>query len=403
MEIKPTRRKYNYKDKIDMLTELNNSGLSISKYASIKNVPTNTIQDWKKHETEIFSIEKANLIKIKMGAGRKPILCPEIEIEILDWILSIRTAGLPITDELIICRAIFINKSMNFNIVCNFSNGWLENFKNRHKIVNRKVGSKIVRITDCSFKIIIDFIESVNYKINSKNYYSVINIDETGIFIDSPINFTLEIKGTKRVDIITTGREKQRVTVVLGVDLFRNIKMKPLVILKGKTKRCLKNIPDNDMCETSFQTNSWCTDDQFIKFLSFLPKNKKILLLYDNFRGHKTPKVVEFLKINLPFVDVFHLPPNTTSILQPLDVGVNKSFKSTIKRQYINWLIQNFEYRKVLLSETKINRIKLLIEWINNSWNNIDDDLIERSFNFCGYGNSDDISPGWTKFYNMET
>jgi len=52
----------------------------------------------------------------------------------------------------------------------------------------------------------------------------------------------LDIKGKKRVEIKITGREKQRVIVILGVDLLNSINVKPLIILKGKTKRCINNI-----------------------------------------------------------------------------------------------------------------------------------------------------------------
>lgn len=48
-------------------------------------------------------------------------------------------------------------------------------------------------------------------------------------------------------------REKQRVTVVLGVDLLNNIRLKPLVIFKGKTHRCLNNIPKSDKYNLSYQ------------------------------------------------------------------------------------------------------------------------------------------------------
>jgi len=124
---------------------------------------------------------------------------------------------------------------------------------------------------------------------------------------------------------------------VLGVDLLNNVKMKPFIILKGKTTRCLKDIPLNESYELSYQEKSWCSDYQFIKFLLSLPNDKRILLLYDNFRGHKTKKVTEFIKTHLPLVEILLLPPNTTSILQPLDVGINKSVKSNVKNKYINW------------------------------------------------------------------
>jgi hypothetical protein len=89
---------------------------------------------------------------------------------------------------------------------------------------------------------------------------------------------------------------------MLVIDLLNNIKMKPFIISKGKTQRCLNGVPLSESYELSYQPNSWCTDDQFIRFISLLPKDKKILLLYDNLRGHKTKKVMDFMKTNLLLV-----------------------------------------------------------------------------------------------------
>ena len=56
------------------------------------------------------------------------------------------------------------------------------------------MGSKIERISDCELETIIKFVDIVNKKIKSNHYSSIINIDETGIYYDSKIDFTLEKK-----------------------------------------------------------------------------------------------------------------------------------------------------------------------------------------------------------------
>jgi hypothetical protein len=213
-----------------------------------------------------------------------------IEDEIFEWFRNVRSMGLPVSNQLIITRAKFIVKNKNINTKCIFSNGWVKLFKKRYNIVDRKAGSKLIRNDDNKLDILTGFVKEVNEKIESNTYDAIINIDETGLYYDSKIEHTLDVKGTKRVEIISTGREKQRITVVLGVDLLNNIRMKPLIILKGKTKRCINNIPLDDSYKLSFQENAWCNEDQFIKFISLLPKNKKILLLYDNFGAHKTER-----------------------------------------------------------------------------------------------------------------
>jgi hypothetical protein len=284
----------NKKKKI--LVELKYSGYKMATYAKVKNIPLRTLKRWKMNTNTLFSIEKKCLNCKRVGSGRKPELNSDTETKILDWFLSVRSQGIPITNELIIHRAKFLKEELDLQTNCEFSRGWVERFKNRYNIIKRKGGSKITRKNDCELSTIIDFVELVNREIDTGKYSSIINIDETGLYYDPAINFTLDTIGTKRVEIKTTGREKQRVTIILGVDLLNQVNMKPFIIFKGKTNKCLENIPTNNSYELSFQANSWCPDDQFIKFLSNLPKNNKMLLLYDNFRGHKTEKVDNFIK-----------------------------------------------------------------------------------------------------------
>ena len=143
--------------------------------------------------------------------------------------------------------------------------------------------------------------------------------------------------------------------------MLNNILIKPLIIFKGKTNRCINNIPENDAYNLSFQKNSWCDEDQFIKFISYLPNDKKILLICDNFGSHKTQKVKDFMSKEYPLIDILLLPPNTTSILQPLDISINKPFKTYIKNQYMDWLIKYYDNNKILPKLIKNDRNKLLI------------------------------------------
>ena len=405
-KIKKTRRVYTRNQKIEILKDLEISGENMGTYSLIKNIPYKTLHKWKQDKNNILLTNKKDLYKKRLNIGNKIKVDHNIEIQIMEWFLNVRSMGLPITDKLIKSRAKFLVKSNNLAINCNFSNGWLNKFKNRYKIGKRKAGSKIVRKDDCEIVEITTFIDSFNNEIKVGDYYSIINIDETGIYYDPMINSTLELKGTKRVEIKSTGREKQRITVVLGVDFLGNLKMKPLIILKGKTERCLTKILLDDSYILTYQKNSWCSENQFIKFLSCLPNDKKILLLYDNFRGHKTENVLNFLKNKLPLVKYMLLPPNTTSILQPLDVGINKPFKCYINEQYCEWLITYYDKYKILPKLSKMDRTNLLLKWIINSWEKINTNqhIIKNSFSWCGfnYTNIINVEPKWKKYYNLQ-
>ena len=334
LKYKKRRKKFTYKQKQIIIEEYEASGNNISEFAKKINISEKTLTPWINNKEKIFSYNNKQSNKIKIGCGHKPKLTSEMEDEIFKYFMDIRITGFPVTDELLKTRGKYLLKNSDLNINFSFSNGWLEKFKKRYNICNRKGGSTIIRNNDCDLNKILFFIDNIKREINSDEYEYIINIDETGIYYDSKIDFTLDIKGTKRVEIKSTGREKQRITVIIGIDLSNKIYIKPLIILKGKTKACLKNINKHTNYILSYQNNAWCTDDQFIIFLSQFPKNKKILLIFDNFRGHLTEKVKTFLKDKYPLIKINTLPANTTSILQPIDTNINGPFKAHIRKQY---------------------------------------------------------------------
>lgn len=55
----------------------------------------------------------------------------------------------------------------------------------------------------------------------------------------------------------------------------------------------------------------------------------------DNFKGQITQAVFSLLDTNN--INVCLLPPNTIDQLQPMDLSVNKSFKSCLRNKFAEW------------------------------------------------------------------
>ena len=64
-------------------------------------------------------------------------------------------------------------------------------------------------------------------------------------------------------------------------------------------------------------------------------KNREILLIMDNCGPHRD--------VELSHVKVLFLPPNTTSKLQPLDLGIIQAFKMHYRKQVLSHLIAKAE------------------------------------------------------------
>ena len=59
------------------------------------------------------------------------------------------------------------------------------------------------------------------------------------------------------------------------------------------------------------------------------------LVIMDNFKGHITTSVTDLLETNN--IHVCLLPANTTDLLQPMDISVNKPAKDFVKRCFEDW------------------------------------------------------------------
>jgi hypothetical protein len=73
-------------------------------------------------------------------------------------------------------------------------------------------------------------------------------------------------------------------------------------------------------------------------------------------------------------IDVAFLPANTTSLIQPLDQGVVRSFKAHYTRLYLDWVLVN-DTEGVDLGSLKPS-IKQCVEWVATGWRGVTQSVI---------------------------
>jgi len=147
-------------------------------------------------------------------------------------------------------------------------------------------------------------------------------MDETAVYFELNHKQTLTYKGENHVGIVSDGKERQKVTVILtiGYTPYRTNyaikKLPPIIIFrKAKPKGYIGDHPKSDLLEDEALQNlaksegalllqsfsGWNNEHLMSKY--FVPHTRKniphqipALLLMDNFPAHGTDSVVEGLK-----------------------------------------------------------------------------------------------------------
>lgn len=230
------------------------------------------------------------------------------------------------------------------------SKGWFERFKCRHSLHNLKVqgeaASADINAAREYPKQLLKIIEEGGFQPEQ-----VFNADETGLFWKKMPNRTFLSKEEKTAQGFKVA--KDRLTLLLCTNASGDCMIKPLLVYKSMNPRALKNIYKNKL-PVFWRANShaWVTGDIFLDWFEncFIPEVRryltlqnlafKVLLVIDNAPGHPAVRLQE---IN-PNVRVEFLPPNTTSLLQPLDQGIIAIYKAYYTRRTFKMLLENLEH-----------------------------------------------------------
>ena len=123
-------------------------------------------------------------------------------------------------------------------------------------------------------------------------------------------------------------------------------KLPLLVIGKSRNPRCMKNCHSLPVLYES-NSKAWMTTAIFEKWLleldeKFGEQKRHVILFIDNCPAH--PKNIQD---RLDFIKLEYFPPNTTSVLQPLDLGVIKNLKHYYRNNLVRKRLQELEEEKV--------------------------------------------------------
>ena len=133
----------------------------------------------------------------------------------------------------------------------------------------------------------------------TNNFRQVVAMDETSLFADNMETTTLARKGSKEVNLKTTGHEKNFKTSVLSINQDRKGNV-PFIKFKGRGTSRLKenkNLRERNDILAMWSDNGWMNGALTSLWLEsiFTEEDTTLpaLLIWDSFRAHTEPDLVK--------------------------------------------------------------------------------------------------------------
>lgn len=385
--MEPTkRRKYEASFKLKVIKKAKESNNCAA--ARAFDITEKMARDWRKNED---TIKKMPMKKCSMRRG---IACwPDLENNVAGWVEEQRQNCYVVTRNMIRVYALkWARANPEQGKEFKATVGWCDRFMNRKNLVIRqktKIAQKLPQDLDHKVTNFHKFVIRMRQKYNFP-LSNIGNMDETPMNFDMINNKTVETKGVKTVQVRSTGHEKTRFTVVLTC-MADGTKLKPMVIFKRKTTPKIK-FPTGIFVH--FHEKGWMDENGVKLWMENVwqrrpgaLRNQHSLLVWDMFRSHVTESTKNRLAQNNTKIAV--IPGGLTSMLQPLDVSLNKPFKDHMREQWNNWMMSG-EKSYTKGGAMGAASLDVLCDFVIKSWEKVKVETVIKSFKKCGISNAMD-------------
>jgi len=319
---------------------MKDTGLSLRKAAATFGVPV-AILGRKKN---------IGFDKIKNKSGPETVLSSKEEDDIVKWVLDRAAIGVPVTKtELLDCVQKYVQTSA---IKTPFtddrpSRHWYEGFRKRHPELSiRKPQHLSLRRAAVTSEELQEWFKNSGQYLESKNLSNIsptriFNCDESSLLLCPDAESVLAEKGSRVVYKVVDG-SKETLTVLF---MYRTdgVRAPPMLMYSFK-KTVSKKIVDNTPTrwDIGVSDNGWMATEtyEYITniFYPWLVEQKTefpVILYMDNHSSHLNLPLVTFCREKQ--IELVMLPPNSTHIMQPLDISFFRPFKDLWKKCVPKW------------------------------------------------------------------
>ncbi len=314
------------------------------------------------------------------GNGRKKVWCVTnsvLEEELRLWAIRMWNLGVFLNENLIQEKARKIQCALNESLQpqeqsnMQFSNGWLYLLKQRQNFKCYKSHGDQGDADDAGACAALPRLRQLAAQYSLADIF---NADEFGLCYSAAPKSTI---GPGRLP----GRKvnKDRATFLVCTNVDGSESLPPLLVGRARRPRCFGRGEEEVLnFEYDYGEKGWMNTMIFTRCLYRFDARigstpgRKVLLFIDNASAHGTID-------NLPTLNHIHiefLPKRTTSILQPLDLGVIACLKSRYKRKVAQRAVDLIEdgHSEMLY---RID-LKLAGIWVQDLWSRIQNEIIYK-------------------------
>jgi len=361
------KRTYSQNQKLRVLTFLAHHSIPLAEPGKYRNptqqeaanfyrIPLSTINDWVRKKGQIEGVGR-NSGKRKeetMGVSQR-VLWPQLEDVLYSQFIERREAGRTVRQGWFRIQSQFLFRETYPNAspeLFRFSNGWFRGFLGRHRISLRTITKKAQKIPSGYKILVVNWLRfnrrnsqprsdrfweiAVEHPVGRYSLSNICNLDETPIPFEYLEGKTYDQRGAKTVWVkeSRSGWDKRQASLVLCVFADGISRIPPMIIFRGTGARLgAEKLRYHAGVLIEFNATAYMNDTLFAKYITnyLVPAlgGRPTLFALDLMGSHKTPAVLELFRSNN--ITPSLIPAGCTSLVQPLDVSINKPFKDLMR------------------------------------------------------------------------
>ncbi|RHY39562.1 hypothetical protein DYB30_000467 [Aphanomyces astaci] len=378
------KRNYTIATKLKVLALLETS--TDQQVSDMLSIPRRTIRTWVNQKRDILAYN-GNKKRMKVDPGGRPEEFPDPE-GLVDYINQMRAQERALTTSHIInwikrhqaawLRSYIARKKPGYQGLLRL----LQRFCHRHGFTRQRPGkqkhkqSVLIEVRD-------DFAAEFHRQYHGFGPDCVYNVDETGFYYDMPPKYIWSARGGD-AKISTGEKHSMRMTTVLTVR-SNGDKLPILFIIRGtpggriETSE-LPTYPSGHFY--AVQGKAWMDNTVWKSYLRDLLHRSLVepsVILLDNFESHVNDASYRIVEGELGSF-LCAIPPNATSICQPLDVGVMAPFKRYLRDEWLTEEMIDGEDGDDFDTPTAAEKRKAMVKRAIAAWDRVTATEIRNSF-----------------------